>query len=96
MIRWRSALSAVHFAAENDRGGGFFDTVDTADLIEQLIQLLGRLTAQPGHVVEFATHGTQLLDLRHAAQSPYDFFARAWLHGNPDVGLQPAINQTLA
>ena len=89
-------LPAIHFAAEDDRGCGLLHTFDTANLVKQLVQLLRRIAAQPGHVVELATHRAQLLHLPHGTQAPHHLLTGAWLDLDPDVGLQAAADQALA
>lgn len=89
-------MAAVQFIAEDDRGGGFLHAVDAADLVQQLIQLLRRIGAQPGHVIELAAHGAELLDLSHGAEPAQHVLARACLHGDADISLQTAIHDPLA
>nr|ABM05924.1 NicC [Pseudomonas putida S16]ACV32408.1 NicC [Pseudomonas sp. HF-1] len=89
-------LPAVHLAAKNDRRGGLLHPVDAADLVEQLVQLLGRIRTQPGHIVELAAHCAQLLYLAHGTQAPHHLLARARLHLDPHICLQPTTHNPLA
>lgn len=73
-MQWRlmapvqsARLPAVHLAAEDDRGGGFLHPVQAADLVEQLVELFGRVAVQPGYIIELAADRTQLLHLAHGA-----------------------------
>ena len=64
-------LTPIDLAAENDRRGGLFHAFDAADLVEQLVQLFWRITAQPRDIIELPADCTQLLDLRHGAEAPH-------------------------
>ena len=88
-------MAAVDFAAEDNGGGSFFDAVDAADLVEQLVELFRRVGAQPGHVIEFAADRTQLLDLGHGAEAAQHFLARARLDLDAHIRLQAAIDHPL-
>jgi len=88
-------LCAIQFVAEDDRRGGFFNTVDTADLVEQLVELLRGIGAQPGHVIELAADGAELLHLGHGAEFAQHFLAGARLHGDANIRLQTPIGDAL-
>src|SRR5450830_1969909 len=88
-------LPPIHLATENDRGSGFLHPFNAADLVKQLVQLFRRIAAQPGHVVELATYGAELLDLRHGTEAPHHVLARTRLDRDPDIGLQTAIDHPL-
>ncbi len=89
-------LPAVHLAAEDDRCGSLLHPVETADLVEQLVQLFGRVGTQPGHIVELAAYRTQLLHLPHGTQAPHHLLARARLHLDPHIRLQATAQDPLA
>lgn len=88
-------LPPVDLAAEDDGGGSLLNPFQAADLVEQLVQLFGRVAAEPGDIVEFAADRAQLLDLPHGGEPAHDVLARAWLSFDAHIGLQPAADQAL-